>query len=80
MNKLIIVIILASVYGCKNETKCKDGYYIETVNDKGKTMYKTFQCTNKNCDTVIVLNCKDWQSDSTVSMKRRELYKYWQTQ
>lgn len=22
--------------------------------------------------------CKDWQSDSTVSMERRNVYKYWQ--
>ena len=61
MNKLIILIILASVYGCENESKSTP-----------KFVRKTYpKCAFKEA--------KDWQSDSTVSMERRNVYKYWQS-
>ncbi len=60
MNRVIILIILASVYGCENETKSKPKFVKITY---PKSAFK---------------EVKDWQSDSTVSMERRNVYKYWQ--
>jgi hypothetical protein len=61
MNKLIILIILASLYGCENETKSTPKFVRKTY---PKSAFK---------------EAKDWQSDSTVSMERRNVYKYWQS-
>lgn len=89
MNKALIIIILASVYGCGNEKitrngkiyelkpKCVSGHYQHIYN--GKFSQLIWICTKKKIDTVFVENCPDWQSDSTVSMERRNVYKYWQS-
>lgn len=61
MNKAFILIILASLYGCGNETKSTPKFVKITYT---KSAFK---------------EAKDWQSDSTVSMERRNVYKYWQS-